>query len=317
MTIISKKTFELTINECRGIHLLFEKVFERHRTLEVLFAEYTNTVKGYSYHAICEDCGCIVGHVVYVPFKYMNNNKPFFLSLGIDAMVHPGYQGKGLYRKLTEACCSSSIADGCIMRIGFPNENSYPIQVKSFNFNDIGRLNTFCLPIRIGEIYKKLKYFNFLSRLFCKLTILFSTFSKRSNTQYLYKYRKERESFDNIRYRWFEGDYTIIENNAGKFIYKKAAYKKYSATFLVDVYPLSKSLFDTAVRYIYEKEDKESLIIYVGNLPFKPLSMIRIPYCLEPKHFHFVGKVFDENKLQSDILNIKNWELNLSNFDLL
>ena len=45
--------------------------------------------------------------------------------------------------------------------------------------------------------------------------------------------------------------------------------------------------------------------------------MIKVPRKLEPKRFYFLGKVLDESFENESIYNIKNWDVNLSNYDLL
>lgn len=317
MEILTKKTTDITPEEAHGIYDLFELVFKKKRNVASFYDEYCNTSKGYSYHAIAKDGEKIIAHNVYVPFKYLKDNIPFYLALSIDAMVHPDYRGKGLYGRLVEACGAAAIRDGCKMRIGFPNENSYPVQIKKFKFNDIGSLNTYCLPVNIGAIYKKLRILTPIGKLFTKIIIGFSVLSKWSKQEYLYKYRKDRSDFDNHRYKWFDGDYEIVEYESIKFVYKNSDFKGQQATFLMDVFPLSKKNFDEACRYIYRHEKTTPIILYVGNLPFFPLSMMRIPKFIEPKHFHFVGKIFDKEFVDEDSLKINNWEVNLSNYDLL
>lgn len=317
MDIVVKRTNELTKAEVSAIYRLFEVVFEKKREDDSFFEEFGNTSKGYSYHAIGVENGEIVGHNVYVPFRYLKDGQPFFLALSMDAMVHPAYRGKGLYRKLLMACGEAAMADGCKMRMGFPNDNSYPIQVKYFKFDEIGSLDTYCLPIRVGGVSKRVSFLNPLSKFFASFIILFSHLSQRSRKEYSFRFRKDRSDFDEHRYKWFGGDYQIVERNGFKFVYRNSDFKGIQATFLMDVYPLSKRNFDEACRCIYSLEKQTPIILYVGKLPFKPLSMLRIPHCVEPKHFHFVGKVFDENFLGTEVLDIKNWEVNLSNYDLL
>lgn len=317
MNVTVKKTHEISREEIYGIHELFEGVFGKKRDTDTLLNEYTNSSKGYSYHAIATDNNTVVGHNVYVPFKYLKGEQEFYLALSIDAMVHPNYRGKELYSKMVDLCGKAAAEDGCKMRIGFPNDNSYPIQVKKIRFNDIGRLDTYFLPVNIGKLSRSLRLLNPLSRLFAAIITALSKLSSNNTREYSYKYRKDRADFDLFRYKWFGGDYTVVEDGNLKFIYRDSEFKGKRATFLMDVFPLSKSHFDKACRYIYNHEKHTPLILYVGNLPFRPLSMLRIPHCIEPKHFNFVGKIFDPDFFETDVLDIKNWELNLSNYDLL
>ena len=46
--------------------------------------------------------------------------------------------------------------------------------------------------------------------------------------------------------------------------------------------------------------------------------MVKVPTKYKPKTFYFVGNILDNSVLDADVLfNIQNWEVNLSNYDLL
>ena len=320
MNIYVKRTIDLDSEELTGLSELFEYVFGKPRSAVAIKNEYCCNSKGYSFHAFCiTENVSVVGHVAYVPFIYtINEKESFYAALGVDAMIHPDYQGHGLYKQLSIACMDLAMKDGCIMRIGFPNENSFPIQIKAFKFNEIGFLDTYILPIDISGIKPSLKFLNFASRSLAWLLSWISTLSCFSSKEHTFKIHKDRQSFDKHRYRWFGGNYNIIQKNDFQFVYKNSEFKGIKASFLMDVFPLSKNSFDSSVREIRHREKHTPAIIYVGKLPFIPLSMIRIPHRWEPKHFHFVGKIIDEtSSLDSSVYDIKNWELNLSNFDLL
>lgn len=314
--IIGLKTYEVSDNDIHSIYELFEEVFHKRRSLKSFKAQFSNTSLGYSFHAIAKDNGKIIGHNVYVPFKYLVKDRSFLACLSLDAMIHPDYRGKGVYRKLLQVCEDLAVKYGCVLRFGFPNDNSYPVQIKGFNYNDVGRLNIYCLPIDIGKIRGRLGFLNPIVKMIARSLILFSKFSKDTRV-HTYKYRKDRDDFNSFRYKWF-GGYEQYDNNGISFVYKDAEFNGIRATFLLDVCPLNKKNFDFAVREIYKrKKDFIPILIYVGNLPFVPRSMVRIPEKLEPKHFHFVTKILNPYIIPEDSLEINNWELNLSNYDLL
>lgn len=320
MRILAKRTTEVTPAEIAGIYSLFEEVFHKKRDAGIFTEQFGNTAKGYSYHAIAlSDDGQVVGHNAYVPFIYQETGgEPFLVSLSIDAMIHPDFRKKGLYRSMLETCERMAVADGCKIRVGFPNDNSYPVQVKGFKYTDIGVLDTYVLPVRVGGIKPALSVLNFLTKGFAWTMAQLSKLPG-GNRKYTYKYAKQRETFNQYRYKWFGNAYSRIELPGGAYaVYKTSDYKGIEATFLMDVYPLSRRNFDSAVREIMKREKNLNLLLYVGNLPFSPLSMIRIPQPIAPKKFHFVGKLLDKEYFKpEEILNLKNWELNLSNFDLL
>ena len=87
--------------------------------------------------------------------------------------------------------------------------------------------------------------------------------------------------------------------------------------FLLDVYPMNRSNFEFAVRSIYQERSKDiDLIMYVGDLDFVPVSLIKIPHRFEPKHFHFTCNLIDKSYFDDTLYDIKNWDVNLSSYDL-
>lgn len=315
--IIKKKSTDFTDVDIENLYLLFQIIFHKQRTINEFKNQFLNTTLGYSFHAIAKDGEKIVGHNVYIPFRYFKNNEPFLLCLSVDAMIHPDYRGKGLYKKMLNACEEMAKAEGCKMRIGFPNDNSYPVQVYGFKYNDIGRLKTYCLPIKVGKLNNKLRFFNTLSKSLSRFLILMSNFSKSTNEKD-FIFKKDVNDFNKYRYKWFRGKYEHIDIDNVKIIYKDSKFKGLPATFIMDIYPMNKHNFDLGVREVYKRVKSYSpIILYVGNIDFIPLSMIRIPHKVEPKHFHFVTKIFDKDVIGEESFDIKNWDLNLSNYDLL
>ena len=114
-------------------------------------------------------------------------------------------------------------------------------------------------------------------------------------------------------------DYHIYKNEDLQCVWKMSEFEGIKACFLIDVYPYSKKNFNKAVReMVRQMKHMTGLFIYVGYLPTKPFSMVRIPHKFQPKNFHFVSKIIDKSKMsEEDMLNINNWDVNLSSYDLL
>lgn len=315
--IIKKKSTDFTDTDIEELYKLFETVFHKKRSISEFKNQFLNTSLGYSFHALAKDNDLVVGHNVYIPFRYLKDNEPFLLCLSVDAMLHPDYRGKGLYRKMLSACEDMARSEGCRMRIGFPNDNSYPVQINGFKYNDVGKLDTYCLPVNIGGFNRKFEFLEPLARLASKSVVALSKCSKSTKGK-PYKFRKDIYDFNSFRYKWFDSDYNILELDDVHVVYKDSIFKDKKATFIMDVYPMTKRNFDLAVREVYNRTKSYTpIILYVGNLPFTPLSMIRVPHKFEPKHFHFVTKIFDSDFIGPESLEIANWDLNLSNYDLL
>ncbi|MCS3224046.1 hypothetical protein NXV39_00655 [Parabacteroides distasonis] len=137
-------------------------------------------------------------------------------------------------------------------------------------------------------------------------------------------FEKDRESFDKVRYRWNKGQYEIRDIKGCKYVYRIEDHKDrhqnfnpVKTAFLLDVYPMNRSNFEFAVRSIYQERSKDiDLIMYVGDLDFVPVSLIKIPHRFEPKHFHFTCNLIDKSYFDDTLYDIKNWDVNLSSYDL-
>ena len=101
--------------------------------------------------------------------------------------------------------------------------------------------------------------------------------------------------------------------------WKVADFEGVKAAFLMDFYPVSSANFNKAVRAMFNAENANvGIFLYVGNLPFAASSMVKIPLKYAPKNFNFVAQVLDRNLVNiEDVLNMNNWDVNLSSYDLL
>jgi hypothetical protein len=89
--------------------------------------------------------------------------------------------------------------------------------------------------------------------------------------------------------------------------------------FIIDMDLISPRGVNGAVRHILRKHSHEiDIVLYVGRLPFRSLSVVKLPRRMEPKNFHFTGSVLDKTKVDEGlVLDINNWNVNLSCYDLL
>lgn len=317
MEVVCKKTTEITEEEIVKIYELFDEIFGQKRDVSTFRQEYGNTVLGYSYHSLLLNEGEIVGFHSCLPFYYLDNGKRFIAGLGIDTMVKKEHRDFFGVRDMFQACVNRMHEEGCVLRVGFPNDNSYPVLKKGLKYKDVGKMTTYFLPIRIGGVKPSLRILNPLSRMASWCLIQISRLSSNKEI-HKFRYEKERSSFDKVRYKWFGGNYRVVEVNGVTARYKVQVHDGVKTLFILDVYPMCKKMFDKVVRSIYWKERKGiDMIMYVGHLPFTPLSLITMPHKYEPKHFNFTCKVLEKGFFDDSIYDIDNWDVNLSNYDLL
>jgi hypothetical protein len=317
MEVLVKKTVDLSDQEIEEINRIHKITLNFDCSVEAFKNKFNNTALGYSFHGLLKDNGKIVGSHAGVPFNYLKNGERFMAGLGIDSMILPLYRDYFHFRDIFVECEKAMLTDGCKIRIGFPNDTSYPILKKGFKYKDIGLLDTYCLPLKASALKKSLKSLNPLVAVFSFLWLGMSYLSVGQKEKH-YMFERERESFNKTRFKWFNADYKEIKRDKFVSYYKIKNKEGVETAFILDVYPLTKSNFEKTVREIYKIERKHiDMIIYVGNLYFKPFSLIKLPRKFEPKMFRFTCHVLDSEYFDHSVLNINNWDINLSSFDLL
>jgi hypothetical protein len=92
--------------------------------------------------------------------------------------------------------------------------------------------------------------------------------------------------------------------------------------YLIDFYNKEYRIKDTlslrnAISFILHNE-KVDIIIFVGKISFFQLLLFKVPYRYEPKHLYFTVDFLEsfDNDFKSSVLNIKNWDFGLFNYDV-
>lgn len=317
ITFEVKKTSELTIEEKSQILSIFNEIFEKERTVKEFDNQYFNNVEGDGIHALMKADGVVVGHDAGTPCYYIINGKRVPAMCNVDTMIHPKFRGLENYYDLMKTAFDKYRELGYEIVYGFPNDNAFPLitGIKIMKF--IGNLDTYCLPFRVGGVKKKLGFLNWSSIFFCRCWLGISClFASKKLSHFLIE--KEAESFNATRYKRMDGNYSIIHLPDLDFVYKVEDYEGIRAAFLIDVTQKSAKNFCKAAKYIWKQENKNcDIVLYVGVLPFGCTGFIKIPRKYEPKKFNFTavlnGKIIDKK----EFYNISNWDMNLSNYDLI
>ncbi|HEX7869162.1 MAG TPA: GNAT family N-acetyltransferase, partial [Chryseobacterium sp.] len=167
MTVIYKKTTELSDVEIQNICDVFSQVFPEHsRSVSDFKNEFLNTDFGYSFHGLLMDGEKIVGSQSYIPFVYLVDGTEKEAGLSVDTMILKEYRNFDNIFDLLSKGHKMLKESGFSFVFGFPNDNAYPLLIKGLREKDIGDLSTYILPYRIGGIKEKLKSFNFISKMF-------------------------------------------------------------------------------------------------------------------------------------------------------
>lgn len=317
MKFIFKKTTELTKNQIELFCSLFNRVFNNFQKNPESFKEqYLNTALGYSFHSLMFSDEELVGAHNVIPVNYKFNGENMVFCVGTDTMIKENFRNLANLKQLIKQSDEAIKADGVDFVFGFPNENSYAVLKRVFKYKDIGCLSTYILPYRIGGIKPALKFLNPLSILSANLLSCLSKLRTKS-MPINFLIDKDRETQSKYRLKWFGGNYKVSRLTDFTFIYRIFMKDNIRTAFLIDFDKVCPINVSAAVRYIIKMDSKNfDLIIYVGFLPFNAFPLIKIPKRFEPKKFNFHGKFLDTAKVDESFFEIKNWNVNLSCYDL-
>lgn len=316
MDFIVKKTTDLSQAEIREINSLFLEVFEKVRSEEEFLNQSINNPLGYSYHSLIIDNGKIVGLNSYVPSFYSVKGDKFLFANSTDSMVAKPYRDFFNFHDMVKTAYKNMAEDDVKFVYGYPNDNSFPVLTKSKLMKEIGEMNTYALPIHIGGIKRSLKFLNGLSELGCRLFVNIAGLFASSKEDY-YLIEKEADSYNKTRYKRGDGQYNIAQFDNFTVYYKIKEHEGVRSAFIIDITKKSPKAFITAVKHIIKNHSNEfDILLYPGFLQFRNTGMIKLPKKLEPKKFNFTGKTLDKN-IPEYVWEIKNWDTNLSNYDLI
>lgn len=318
MEVVVKKSSELSQEEFKQISTLFERVFEKPRSTDLLHRQYEQNPFGYAWLSMLIDNGKIVGLNSYVPSYYVVNGQRKVFANSIDSMVEKPYRDFFNFNDMIRAAYTTMAANGVDFVYGYPNDNSFPVLTKGKLMKPIGRMCTYCLPYRIGGIKPSFKVLNIFSKAFSRMYSIVSGIMASSLEQNALVI-KESESYNKSRYRRSDSNYGHANLGDGQLHYKITNHEGVRTAFIIDIDHKSPKNFNKAIRYLLKNHSKDfDLILYPGWLPFKNTGMIKLPRKLEPKNFNLTGKMLaKKGDLPDEIWDIRNWDTNLSNYDLI
>lgn len=321
MELIVKKTTELTEAEISQYCLCFKRVFDREKDTSVFLSEFAHTCLGYSFHSLLMDeKGAVRGGYTAIPMTFEVNGENMLFAFGVDLMIDVDLRSDVANLLSIVMANDKALKEaGVNVFYGFPNDNSYKVNLAFIRMRDICPLDTYILPWKVGDAKPSMKVLNPFSWLFAKMVLLCSKLGNDTKV-YSFPIHKKQPEFDESRYQWFKPEeYRHYQDEEMTCHWKVSNFEGIKAAFLMDVYPMSKKNFDKAVRIAYDEcHSQVGMLLYVGLLPFTPMSMIKVPNKFNPKNFHFVAKILDKNAMSKDMLtNGANWDVNLASYDLL
>jgi len=316
---ILKRTSQLTEIEKSQFIELRSKTFSGTMTAVQFDTKYTQTPIGYSYHGLMIADDSIVGACNMIPCSYNYFGRRVMFCLSVDTMIHEQYRGNyfGLL-KTTNLVINAMRQDGISFTFGFPNNKSHGIMRRMLRWRDIGELDLYVLPLKIGSVYRKLKCLNMMSHALTAMLVRVPSLGRAD----VCSFNIEKVTDDTFRRRRYDSSHQAIKLDDGSEVVYKIINKESGARTLqlIDVCPLTAATFDRGVKSVHRMlGDSVDLLAFVGRLPFRPINMIRIPKALprsRAKRAYVCGKILNHQIIDDRVFDLSNWNLNYSDNDM-
>jgi hypothetical protein len=318
LNIFVKRTSELNIDEQVQIVELFNTVFSKYETVDFFLSKYYWTNVNGSYHAIMKDNEKIIGCYSVIPYKYRFYDDDVVFGLSVDTMIDEKYRGNPFnFKKMANALYEKLLLDDVSLVFGFPNENVYLVRKKILKWIDIGSLDFYILPIRVGKLRANLKLGNWASRFLAYLMVRYTQLTSiRSQKPLIYKIKMSDVDSEYFISKRYSKVHRIISDETGFFVYRTSFENNALVAYIVDVQPLEQGFFERAVNKIYKIELHIDAIIFIGKLPFHTRNMMKVPQRYAPKAIRLSGLILDRSKIDERVFDIASWQVGLVNFDV-
>ena len=307
------KTTELSEKQIRGILSLFKDVFNKEKSREFFYQQALNTPLGYSFHCVYSVNDTILAYYCIIPYQYRIDQKDVTIGLSIDTMIrHDANAGPFLLYDMASVSAEYAKNEGISFLYGFPNDNAYQYVTDILEWQKIGDLDFYILPLAVGRLKKGLSFLNFLR--FFSIAFLFccKCFSSTKEIAFAVE-KKDSEAFRKGRY---DSRHHFIKFNNGTAFYTLYQESFGMVAYIIDINPISaRNFFSAFLAVALEVKDQAGLIAYPsGRLPFG--TVLRLPRALLPRKLHLVASGMNGQELPEVCKEMRNWRINLSDFDV-
>jgi len=154
-----------------GIIKLFKVVFQKDYDIARWNWLYRDNPVGIKTIMVAENHqGEIIAHYAVCPIRIIIDKEQKLGTVSLDTMVHPEYQGLGLFTKLASRLYESIASQGMILTYGFPNKNSFHGFTKKLFWSDLtDNLQIYVRVLRVDRFLQNHLKPQILSSLGCPI----------------------------------------------------------------------------------------------------------------------------------------------------
>jgi hypothetical protein len=317
LTVEVKRTCDLTPAERTRLCALFESVFQKPCPEDVFLRKYAKAWPGFSYHALVRADGSIMGGYSAIPMRYSFFGSEASFAIPADLMMDSGYRGnlKAVY-ELSNALYARLADAGVVFVFGSLREEMVTFHQRLGGWRMIGPMPYYVAPLRGPHVPGA----GLLLRMLVRATNLIG---QAESTRLPEIHKIDDGDFRKYRYSIFPTEYRTIAAGGGGGIYTGRLFyeipgipRGIRVSLLLDVSPLRARVFDEVVRAIRGAEPQVDYLAYQGYLPFRPKRMWRVPRRFERPHWYACGRILRPDLVDERVFDIRNWNINLSNGDI-
>lgn len=323
-----KTSPEMSDEDRFGVCRLFGEVFGRSFGADLFERKYDRTFLGKSFHALMVVDSQVVGAYSAIPVRYRFFGAEKLFAIAVDLMLHSRFRGNLRHlRTLSELLFAKLAAEEVAFVFGCARDEMLLVHEHAAKWRPVGAVRYYVAPIAPLNLPGLATLARWLADFGAVLQSTLSAISPRPPTERCGEPGIEKvndEPFRNHRYGVFPLDYKVLVTpDGGHAVYVAGPYwpipgisPRIRLGFLLDVWPLTRCVFDHAVDAIRRSEKTIDFLIYLGHLQFCPHRMLRIPTALERQPWHLAGRILRPDLVDERIYDIGNWRINLSDGDL-
>ena len=313
---------EISSKEWNSYQNSFNTVFETKKDLNYFKHKYIKSIEGYSYHAILLNKNSdVVGACSVIPMLYRKNENIIKIGQAVDVFILKNFRKDPLtLSKMYSNLKDLLIEKGIIAVMAVPNSTVYPYWINIVKWKYIGDLNYWIIPINLGSITNKSKFYNRISSICIEFLLLlnnlFSIIFNKPQRKFTYELIDDEKFTD---YRFSEG-YEKITINDITFYFKTYNEDNVKTAYLIDAKQKNRFSYRalvSAANFITKNTDSD-LILYIGPISFPQLMFLKVPSKFVPKKLPLTCDILKKSneEIFSDMLKLESWNFGLMNYDV-
>jgi len=317
---------------------------------EYLNWQYCKNPFGYPVYSIARCENKLIGQYLVIPFNYLYKNELIKGTLSLNTLIHPNFQGKGLFTKLAGSTYLKCIELNIAFTNGFPNPMSYGGFIRKLNFKEVGKCQLMLRPIRpfpfLFDFLKnnKVKHggdLPFEMANFEKQGVEFSKLSKQDSDLYnvfwnsiMHDKITINKNFDFIKWRYMDlpgRNYHLfksVKNNriTSVIVLRIERVLNTNSAIIMDRYSLSDGQLDnkTLLKQVTKKLKKQKINIIVAldpNIKGKTKSLLKARFVKVPNKLlpQLIPFIYRSHHLENDdkvLESFKAWSYSFGDYDI-